>query len=163
MAQTKFVFRVSVEVEYTAEEIKNDFDCFSEMRLEDIEKQLTWLCNEQGIIEVENDGRANEDAQNCINDFIEENLEAEDDDWEEVYSTDTPVSLVNHFNGICSYFQTAGGGPEGGYVLFDSYLYSVTRHWFENWSSTKLVDKKLEFQVGDEMKGLPMRVRLLTC
>jgi len=80
--------------------------------------------------------------------------------WEEVYSLDCPVSLVTYFNGPCAYYQTAGGGPEGGYVLFDSRLYEVTRHWYEEWSSKLLVGKKLEFQVGDEMKGLPMRCRV---
>jgi len=83
-----------------------------------------------------------------------------DDDWEEVYSLDAPLSLINHFKGPCAYYQTAGGGPEGGYVLFDSYLYSVTRHWYEDWSSTKMNGKKLEFDLGDEMKGIPMRVRV---
>ena len=157
MSQSKFIFRVSVEVEYTAEEIKRDFDCFSEMRLEDIERQLDWLSNEQGIIEVEDDGRATEGAQNCVNDFIEENL---DDEWEEVYSIDTPLSLINHFKGPCSYYQTSGGGPEGGYVLFDSNLYSVTRHWFEDWSSKLLKGKKLDYSLPDEMKGKVAKVRV---
>jgi hypothetical protein len=161
MAETKFVFRVSVEMTYTAQEIKDDFDCFADMRLEDIEKQLTWLCNEQGIIEVENDGRATEDAANCINDFIEESLEVEESkDWEEVYSIDTPVSLINHFKGPCAYYQTAGGGPEGGYVLFDSDVYSVTRDWFQDWSSTKLVGKKLEYSMPDEYFGKKAEVRV---
>ena len=161
MAETKFVFRVSVEMTYTAQEIKDDFDCFSEMRLEDIEKQLTWLCNEQGIIEVENDGRATEDAANCINDFIEQNLEDDcKDEWEEVYSLDTPLSLIHHFKGPCAYYQTTGGGPEGGYVLFDSNLYSVTRHWFEDWSSKLLVGKKLEYDPSDEMAGKVAKVRV---
>ena len=88
--------------------------------------------------------------------------EAEDDsdDWEEVYSIDTPLSLINHFKGPCQYYQTAGGGPEGGYVLFDSYLYSVTRYWFEDWSSKLLVGKKLEYCLPNEMKGKVAKVRV---
>ena len=111
MAQTKFVFRVSVEVEYTAEEIKNDFDNFSEMSLEDIEKQLTWLCNEQGIIEVENDGRATEDAQNCVNDFIEQSLEV--DNWEEVYNGDGVLRINTSLDKpiVGRFYQTYGGSP----------------------------------------------------
>ena len=83
-----------------------------------------------------------------------------DDDWEEVYSIDTPLSLINHFKGPCQYYQTAGGGPEGGYVLFDSYLYSVTRYWYEEWSSKLLVGKKLEYCLPNEMKGKVAKVRV---
>ena len=161
MSQTKFVFRVCVEIEYTAQEIKDEFDSFSEMTIEDIEKQLTWLNNEEGIIIVEEDGRCVKGCQDTVNDFIEESLEVEEaKDWEEVYSIDPPLSLIYHFKGPCSYFQTSGGGPEGGYVLFDSDVYSVTRHWFEDWSSTKLVGKKLEYAMPDEYFGKKAEVRV---
>jgi len=91
-------------------------------------------------------------CESCYNDIVMK--------WEEVYSIDCPVSIVTYFNGPCAYYQTQGGGPEGGYVLFDSDVYAVSRTWFQPWVSKLLKGKKLEFQVGDEMKGIPMRVRV---
>jgi hypothetical protein len=129
--------------------------------LEELQEQLPHFTNHLDIIAIR-DHSESSSSYTIISDTLNENIEGveNDDDWEEVYSLDAPLSLINHFKGPCAYYQTAGGGPEGGYVLFDSYLYEVTRHWYEEWSSKLLVGKKLEFQVGDEMKGIPMRVRV---
>jgi hypothetical protein len=85
--------------------------------------------------------------------------------WEEVYNDSEP------FNKYCPpnlsylkdgvYYQTYGGGPEGGYVETpNSDVYEVERGWGTPFTARKCEGKKLVYRKCDEMKGIPSAVRL---
>ena len=72
-----------------------------------------------------------------------------EDEWEQVYSV-TPFENFVQKGSPCyflrqrTYYQTYGGGPEGGYVVLRSgSVFSVHRDWFIPFSSTKMVQKTL--------------------
>lgn len=57
-------------------------------------------------------------------------------DWNTIYSIhQNPKSIGFPIGGI--YYQTYGGGPEGGYLMSRGKLYSVHRSWGEKWTLTR--------------------------
>jgi hypothetical protein len=95
------------------------------------------------------------------------------EDWEEVYSV-RPVSEVyddDHamFQKDAKYYQTFGGGPEGGYFVtsedWGSKVYGVRRGWGEPFTLKPLKGVRdeivLEYEPADEMKGKRARCRLV--
>lgn len=62
----------------------------------------------------------------------------------------SPKDIGLPYGGI--YYQTHGGGPEGGYLQSRGKIYSVSRSWGEPWAVTK-VNGVLHFrknESGDE-------------
>jgi len=56
-----------------------------------------------------------------------------DCEWSYVYNLiKSPKKIGLPYNGI--YYQTYGGGPEGGYLIAEGKVYSVNRNWFETWT-----------------------------
>jgi len=96
-------------------------------------------------------------------------VEDEEDEWEEVYNKPERFGkycppgnkeLAKLKKGV--YYQTFGGGPEGGYVLLtNGDVYSVKRGWFEPFKATKLNGKRIEYEAEDEMKGKTARLRVM--
>ena len=96
-------------------------------------------------------------------------------EWEEVYSVqpvtetlwteDTPL-----FKRGTTYYQTYGGGPEGGYFVKDveehdgvkiHWVYKVSRNWFNPWRYEKIPNAVLEYEPEDEMAGKTARCRVI--
>lgn len=93
-------------------------------------------------------------------------------DWEEVYSV-KPVNAnlwtqdTPQFQTGTTYYQTYGGGPEGGYFVKDyspatSRVFKVERNWFQPWSVEEVENAILEYEPADEMAGKTARCRLIT-
>jgi hypothetical protein len=94
-------------------------------------------------------------------------------DWEEVYSVQEVTQ--ENFPGQDrqfykvepeKYYQTFGGGPEGGYVAIDrggphDTLYKVRRGWGQTWQIEELENVFLEYEPADEMAGKTARCRLV--
>jgi len=77
-----------------------------------------------------------------------------DDEWEEVYSTEEWIEGT--------YYQTYGGGPEGGYlVLHNGDVFSIERSWFERFTSDKCKNVKFEYIPQNEMKGIVSQCRIV--
>lgn len=69
-------------------------------------------------------------------------------DWKMVYSYSESAKEVGlPLNGF--YYQTYGGGGEGGYLVFRKKVYSVQRNWFEPWV-IKEEDGTLETKTEDD-------------
>jgi hypothetical protein len=85
------------------------------------------------------------------------------EDWEEVYLV-KPVTrelfsdeeLVSGY----TYYQTYGGGPEGGYFVKEDGVYEASRRWFKEFEVKFLEHKRLEFEPADELRGKTARCRL---
>jgi hypothetical protein len=91
-------------------------------------------------------------------------------EWEDVYSVqDVPTSLWTEelppeLNTDTIYYQTFGGGPEGGYFVKDpggptDTVYRVTRSWFQPWRVEELKNIILEYEPADEAAGQTARCR----
>jgi hypothetical protein len=90
-------------------------------------------------------------------------------EWEEVYSVQE-VTQENFpglgptfykVEGAEPYYQTFGGGPEGGYIKKDDEVYRVSRGWGQPWKVELLKNVVLEFEPAAEMAGLTARIRKL--
>ena len=94
-------------------------------------------------------------------------------DWEEVYSV-KPVTMtlwtedMEQFKTNTTYYQTSGGGPEGGYFVkttADNYVegvWEVSRSWFQPWECKKIDYAAIEYEAADEMNGKCAQIRILT-
>ena len=113
-------------------------------------------------------------------------------EWEEVYRVISPSPLndmvrnhehLKHFavqfgdgeGWRTTYYQTYGGGPEGGYFVKEFYdgsddtthlagIYEVSRGWGEPFKVRKSyheVGTRFEYQAADEKAGRPARCRLI--
>jgi hypothetical protein len=78
--------------------------------------------------------------------------ENEEDSWIQVYnipeSINPYIENIEHLqilrDGI--YYQTFGGGPEGGFVVLENGdIYEITRNWFKPFSYEKIGQKKISF------------------
>ena len=76
-------------------------------------------------------------------------------DWEEVYS----VQSLSDINKI--YYQTYGGGPEGGYFVESNKVFKVERNWFQPFEIDEIPNAVLEYESSDEMAGKKARCRLI--
>jgi len=99
-------------------------------------------------------------------------------EWEDVYAV-MPVTEnlwtenFPEFHKDTTYYQTYGGGPEGGYFVkvgedpkdlnkaWCAGVWKVRRHWYKPWSWEKLPNTVLEYEPADEMKGKGARCRLV--
>jgi hypothetical protein len=90
-------------------------------------------------------------------------------EWEEVYSVQ-PVTatlwteVMSEFHTDTIYYQTQGGGPEGGYFVKDpggptDTVYRVTRSWYQPWRVEELKNIILEYEPADESSGKTARCR----
>lgn len=87
-------------------------------------------------------------------------------EWEEVYSVqDVSANLWTEdlplFHDETKYYQTFGGGPEGGYFVRKDKVWKVRRGWFKPWKIEKLDNVVLEYEKEDEMAGRTARCRLI--
>lgn len=102
-------------------------------------------------------------------------------EWEEVYSVqDVSANLWTEdlplFQDNTIYYQTYGGGPEGGYFVktTDDYthpgslsdtkikrVWKVQRSWFQPWKIEKLDNVVLEYEPADESSERTARCRLI--
>jgi hypothetical protein len=103
-----------------------------------------------------------------LNKIVNKRIEG---DWEEVYSVQDVTQ--ENFPGQDrrfykvepeKYYQTFGGGPEGGYVVIDrggphDTLYKVRRGWGQTWQIEELENVFLEYEPADEMAGKTARCR----
>ena len=72
--------------------------------------------------------------------------------WNEVYyATDETLEMGLPYKG--TYYQTFGGGPEGGWLVVGTDVYDVSRNWFEKWSVKKMAGV-LHVVEMDEVGGL---------
>lgn len=81
-----------------------------------------------------------------------------EDDFDDIYNLDKNVppcfsEVGGNIQG--KFYQTYGGGPEGGYVIdYDNRVYQVSRNWNNKWEikfiGGKLVERKVEWgmQIG---------------
>lgn len=87
-------------------------------------------------------------------------------DWEEVYSVqDVSANLWTEsypdFHTNTKYYQTFGGGPEGGYFVKDKKVWKVRRSWYNPWSIEELENTILEYEAEDVMAGKTAQCRLI--
>ena len=87
-------------------------------------------------------------------------------DWEEVYSVqDVSANLWTEdlplFHDETKYYQTFGGGDEGGYFVRKEKVWKVRRGWFQPWKIEKLDNVVLEYEKEDEMAGKTAQCRLI--
>lgn len=100
--------------------------------------------------------------------------------WEEVYSVELNQKTLwmepnpELQDGTIYYYQTFGGGPEGGYfvkVVADpndefafhcAGVWRAQRNWFQTWQIEKIPNTTLQFQDAREMEGRTARCRLVT-
>jgi hypothetical protein len=90
-------------------------------------------------------------------------------EWEDVYSVqpvkaDTWTEDLSEFHDNTTYYQTHGGGPEGGYFVKDldgpnEAVYRVSRGWYQPWRVDKLKDIFFEFQPENVAAGQTARCR----
>jgi hypothetical protein len=87
-----------------------------------------------------------------------------DDGWETVYYkgpfskfTGDSFPEVHHF----TYYQTYGGGPEGGYITDGTEIFAVHRSWFTLWSLTVIKGKTIEYEEENMIKCEQAKVRLI--
>jgi len=90
-----------------------------------------------------------EEVDEVDSEEVDEVDSEEEDDWEEVYREYPDFREVGGaIDGI--YYQTFGGGPEGGYVVESTVdgdrLFSVKRSWFKPWTITRMRHKALKSQ-----------------
>lgn len=100
-------------------------------------------------------------------------------EWEEVYSVQlvTPTLWTEQMSSFwtdTTYYQTYGGGPEGGYFVKSfvgegdnlncAYhtVWKVSRSWYQPWTIEEMKECSLEFQKEDSMKGQTARCRIHT-
>jgi hypothetical protein len=100
--------------------------------------------------------------------------------WEEVCNVEElQKSLWTEDNtelsdGVIFYYQTYGGGPEGGYFVKvvqdsseDGYAFScggvwkAHRNWFQHWELKKIPNATLEYQDERPMEGKVARCRVV--
>jgi hypothetical protein len=79
--------------------------------------------------------------------------EDEDDQEEQVYSVENCYILDKYG----TYYQTYGGGPEGGYFLYKKNWYAVERTWFKPWTMTPCTPRIYTPQ--NEMIGITASIR----
>lgn len=95
----------------------------------------------------------------------------EEDEWEDVCNAgeanknakpqlfkDVKGDLWPQYNDF-KYYQTYGGGPEGGYITDGTILAKVHRDWGVPFS-VKVVNGTLVFRPGDDKKGRPNQVKV---
>ena len=86
-------------------------------------------------------------------------------EWEDVYSVqDVPTDLWTEalspeFQTETTYYQTFGGGPEGGYFVKGEAAWRVSRGWFQQWKVEKLKDVIVEYEPEDYKAGKTARCR----
>ena len=90
-------------------------------------------------------------------------------DWEEVYSVEDVSDVLDDVHkmwGGAKYYQTFGGGPEGGYFVTPESgflgvkaLFKVRRGWGQPWKIDPIKNTTLEYEPEDEMKGKTARCR----
>lgn len=87
------------------------------------------------------------------------------EDWEEVYSVqDVPANIWTEgspFLENTKYYQTFGGGPEGGYFVKGDQIWEVKRSLFQKWQYELLENTCFEYEAEDEMAGKTARCRLI--
>jgi len=80
--------------------------------------------------------------------------EDEDDEWLDVYNIEIDFEVGN-IKG--TYYQTFGGGPEGGYVETENAVYHIKRTWFEEWKIYKtryvLIKRDIDYGLGIQIKS----------
>ena len=84
---------------------------------------------------------------------------ASDDTYEEVYAVHQFSDPEAQRQG--TYYQTYGGGPEGGYLVTLSGIWKIHRGWFDRWSYTRCECSGLEFHPENQDEGVTARIRLL--
>jgi hypothetical protein len=97
-------------------------------------------------------------------------------EWEDVYSVQ-PVTatlwteVMSEFHTNTTYYQTSGGGPEGGYFVKTfvgdgdtlncaySRVWRVSRSWYQPWRVDELKNVILEYEPEDYKAGKTARCR----
>lgn len=92
-------------------------------------------------------------------------------EWEDVYSV-VPVTSETFagmppgfYKGLKTYYQTFGGGPEGGYIAKMNQgasadtVYRVSRGWFQPWKVEEMKNVVLEYEPENVAAGQPARCR----
>lgn len=92
-------------------------------------------------------------------------------EWEEVYSVQEVTKEL--FPGLSKmfykaeepekYYQTFGGGPEGGYIRKDDEVYRVSRGWGQPWRLEQLKNVALEYEPENQKAGQTARIRKIEC
>ena len=90
-------------------------------------------------------------------------------EWQDVYSVqDVSENLWTEYHPLfhkdTKYYQTYGGGPEGGYFVKESEppkVWKVRRGWFQPWSVEEVENTILEYEPADETNGKTARCRLI--
>ena len=82
-------------------------------------------------------------------------ISQEDDDWQEVYHVSREI-MQGH-RGV--YYQTYGGGPEGGYLVSKDKIYTVNRNWFLPFEVRLLKHQRLHFKNEDGIMFLKITTK----
>jgi len=90
-------------------------------------------------------------------------------EWEEVYSVRDVSEVLKDVHKMwegAKYYQTFGGGPEGGYFMTPESgflgmeaVFKVRRSWGQPWKIDIIRNAVLEYEPADEMKGKTARCR----
>jgi hypothetical protein len=75
----------------------------------------------------------------------------EEEEPELIYDTVKDMK-VNELTG--TYYQTYGGGPEGGYYKTNERWYRLHRTWYQPWTVTLSQDMKVLYNMGDFISPL---------
>jgi hypothetical protein len=78
-------------------------------------------------------------------------LEEEDEKEEHIYSTVEDMK-VNELTG--TYYQTYGGGPEGGYYKTKERWYHLHRTWHQPWTVTLCQDMQVLYDMGTIIRAI---------
>ena len=107
---------------------------------------------------VESEYREREEYDEGVDDTSD--CESEDE-WETVYAVG-PAKDLCHPLYMGTYYQTCGGGPEGGYIVLpDTTVFKIERNWHQPWRTEELEGKALMFEAEDAKAGKVARCRLV--
>ena len=93
--------------------------------------------------------------------------------WEEVYGVNDLTIKFNEQECNVIYYQTYGGGPEGGYFckikhdpedlngFYCEGVWKVHRKFMSNFQMEKITNGFIEYQEADENKGIPAKCRVI--
>jgi len=78
--------------------------------------------------------------------------EEEEDEKEQIYRTVEDMK-VNELTG--TYYETYGGGPEGGYYKTKERWYHLDKTWYQPWTVTLCKDMQVLYDMGSAIAIFP--------
>jgi hypothetical protein len=130
-------------------------------------QMLSWEYKDES--ETENESESESESETETETETEtENESEEEDDFKQIYYTETFDEYIGeddyglHKLQGGDYYQTYGGGPEGGYVILpNDEIYEVKRSWFTPFEIVKQIKGKYIIQNEDRKKSLCYGIKII--